>query len=264
MLMRVKLVAGLAVLLSALPALAQEPKLLAPGIVTYGTAATFPPFQYVENGTIIGFSVDHMEALAKKLGLKPQVVNMEFPGLIPALQSGRFDIINSAVRITEERKGQVDFIPYMRVGTNIVVRTGNPKGIKARADMCGKIAAVELGSAIEQMAREDAKSCEGQGKPTVTVLTFPGRNEATIAVRQGRADAFYDTTPAAVRATQVAPDAFAIVGDTFAFAENGIAVRKGDTAIKAMIEKAQAELVKDGTFAALLKKHGFPAELALP
>ena len=54
--------------------------------------------------------------------------------------------------------------------------------------------AVELGSAIEQMARDDAKACEAQGKTTVTVLTFPGRNEATIAVRQGRADAFYDTT----------------------------------------------------------------------
>jgi polar amino acid transport system substrate-binding protein len=66
-------------------------------------------------------------------------------------------------------------------------------------------------------------------------------------VRQGRADVFYDTTPAAARAVQLAPDVFAIVGETFGFTENGIAVRKGDTAMKAAIDKAQAELVADGS-----------------
>lgn len=242
---------------------AQAIKLSTPGSLVYGTAGTFPPFQFVDNGNLIGFSIDHGEALAKKLGLKPQPVNMDFAGLIPALQAGRFDIINTAMRITEERKTQVDFIPYMRVGTNLVVRAGNPKKINSRADMCGSTAAVELGSTIEQMARDDAKRCTDAAKPAVTVLTFPGRNEANNAVRQGRADAFYDTTPAAVRAIQVAPEAFMIVGETFAFAENGIAVRKGDETLKAAIEKAQAALVAEGVYAALLKKHGFPPEVSI-
>jgi polar amino acid transport system substrate-binding protein len=96
---------------------AQDSTLVAPGMLTYGTAATYPPFQSLEDGKIVGFSVEHGDALAAKLGLKTAIVNLDFGGLIPALQAKRFDIINSAMRVTDQRKEQVDFIPYMRIGT---------------------------------------------------------------------------------------------------------------------------------------------------
>jgi polar amino acid transport system substrate-binding protein len=243
-------------------AMAEEPALVAPGTLTYGTAATYPPFQSVDGGQIVGFSVDHGEAIARKLGLKTAIVNLDFGGLIPALQARRFDIINSAMRVTEPRKEQVDFIPYMRIGTNIVVRAGNPKKVGSRTDVCGLNVAVELGSTIEAFAREDSEACTKAGKPPVNVMTFPGRQDASLAVRQSRADAFYDTTPAAVLALTQTGDSFQIVGETFGFTENGIALRKGDP-LKTMIEKAQAELVADGSYAALLEKYKFPKEVAV-
>lgn len=243
-------------------AMTEELALISPGILTYGTAATYPPFQSVNDGKIVGFSIDHGEAIARKLGLKTAIVNLDFGGLIPALQARRFDIINSAMRVTEPRKEQVDFIPYMRIGTNIVVRAGNPKNVNGRSDVCGLNVAVELGSTIESFAREDSENCVKAGKAPVNVMTFPGRQDASLAVRQSRADAFYDTTPAAVLALTQTADTFQIVGETFGFTENGIALRKGDP-LKAKIEQAQAELVADGSYAALLEKYKFPKEVAV-
>lgn len=258
----VRAIAATAFLALATHAEAESDAPVTPGTLTYGTAATYPPFQSVEDGKIAGFSVDHAEAIAAKLGLKTAIVNLDFGGLIPALQARRFDVINSAMRVTEQRKEQVDFIPYMRIGTNIIVRAGNPKNVSGRGDVCGLNVAVELGSTIEAFAREDNDNCVKAGKAAVNLMTFPGRQEAALAVRQSRADAFYDTTPAAVLALTRSPDSFQIVGETFGFTENGIALRKGDP-IKARIEKAQAELIADGSYDALLTKYKFPKEVAV-
>ena len=84
------------------------------GALTYGVAATFAPFEYMQDGKLVGFDIEMLEALAKKMGLGVEIMNMEFKGLIPALQSKRIDIINSAMYIRPEREEQVDFVPYLR------------------------------------------------------------------------------------------------------------------------------------------------------
>ena len=80
------------------------------GFLTYGVAATFPPFEYKQGDKLVGFDIEFGEAIAEKLGLKTRVLNMEFKGLIPALQGKRIDIINSAMYIKPERAEQVDFV----------------------------------------------------------------------------------------------------------------------------------------------------------
>ena len=125
------------------------------GTLTYGVAATFAPFEFQKDGALTGFDIDMISLLGKKLGAEPKPMNMEFKGLIPALQSKRIDIINSGMYIRPEREEQVDFIPYLTVGNEIVVQAKNPKGIKSREDMCGVKIAVTLGGFQEKLARED-------------------------------------------------------------------------------------------------------------
>jgi len=252
----------LAALLLPLSATAQ-PTLVSPGVLTYGTAATYPPFQSMEAGRIVGHSIDLGEALAQRMGLRAEPVNFEFTGLIPALQAARFDIINSALRATPQRAEQVELIPYMRIGTNIVVRAGNPRGINGRADVCGRTVAVDIGTTVEAFAREDHEACVKAGRAAVTVQVYPGRQAAALALRQGRADAYYDTTPAAVLAMTAAPDAFAIAGETFGFTENALAIRKGDATMRAAVEAALATMVTDGSYDALLRKYNFPPTVSV-
>lgn len=243
------------------PAWAQQsPKnLIVPGKLTYGTAATFAPFEYQENGSLVGFDIEFGAAIAKVLGLQTNIVNMDFNGLIPALQGKRIDIINSAMYINPKRATQVDFIPYMRIGNELIVRKGNPKGIHSRADLCGKTAAVTLGAIEEVYARADSKKCQDAGKPAVNILTLPTAQDSALAVRSGRADVYYDSTPGATKAVDALPDVFEIAGPQFETKTRiGIAVRKGDTQMKQAIERALQSVVKDGTYDQLLKKYHLP------
>ncbi len=102
------------------------------GKLTYGTAATFMPFEFVDNGKLTGFDIDLINALSKKVNLESAPMPMEFKGLIPALQGKRLDIINSAMYMNKTRAQQVDFVPYMKIGNRVVVRKGNPEGITGR------------------------------------------------------------------------------------------------------------------------------------
>ena len=253
---------------AAAPGLAQDvpapAELASSGELTYGVAATFAPFEYSEEGELKGFDIEMGAALAEKMGLEVNPRNMEFAGLIPALQSGRLDIINSAMYIKPEREEQVDFVRYMTIGDEIVVPKGNPKGIASRADLCGMRVAVTLGGIQESYAREDDEKCKAAGKDGVEVLTFPTAQDSALAVARSRADVFFNSTPGATMQVTARPDVYEIVGETFA-ADTfiGIAVRKDDPEMKKAIEAALEAIVADGTYDALIEKYKLPPTVSI-
>lgn len=239
---------------------AAELDLVASGKLTYGTAATFTPFEYQENGANTGFDIDFIQAIAKQMGLVPVALNMNFNGLIPALQGHRIDIINSAMYMNPARAQQVDFIPYMHIGEEILVRKGNPLHIKARSDLCGRRVAVTLGAIEETYAREDDAACKAANKSPITILTLPTAQDAVLSVRQGRGDALYDSSPGVAEIMAKIPGVFEVAGQPFNQTTTiGIAVRKNDAAMKAAIERALHAVVSAGTYNALLKKYNLPA-----
>lgn len=240
-------------------------KLVQPSSLTYGVAATFAPFEFQKDGKLTGFDIDMIDALTAKLGVGTNPMNMEFKGLIPALQGGRIDIINSAMYINEDRAKQVDFIPYLRIGNRVVVQAGNPKGITGRDNsLCGKSIAVTLGGIQETQARADDTRCKEAGMEPVSVMTFPTAQDSALTLRQGRADAFYDSTPGTVKMMNEVPDTFEVVGEEFeSNTEIGIATRKGDTAIQEAVKTALQEIVADGTYANLIEKWKLPASVSI-
>jgi polar amino acid transport system substrate-binding protein len=251
-----------ALIVTATAALAQPaPALVAPGKITYATAATFAPFEYTQDGKLTGFDIDFIEAIAKAIKLEPSPLNIEFKGLIPALQGKRVDVINSAMYINPARSEQVDFVPYMKIGQQMVVRRGNPSGIKSREDLCGKKVAVTLGGIQETYARQDVERCKAAGKPEVTVMTFPTAQDSGLSVRQGRADAYYESTAGVAKMVLERADAFEAVGPVFEFGTQiGIAVRKGDSAMAELIGAGIKQVVVDGTYKRLMEKYNLPPD----
>lgn len=248
-------------------AAAELPKtgLVEAGALTYGVAATFSPFEFQKDGKLTGFDIDMIEALGKKLGASPKPLNMEFKGLIPALQGNRIDIINSAMYINPARSEQVDFVPYLKIGNMVMVQAGNPAKITGRDDsLCGKSIAVTLGGIQESQARADDKNCKDKGLPAVKVLTFPTAQDSALTLRQGRADAYYDSTPGAADLLQKLPGVFETAGTEFeANTSIGMATRKGDAAMQESLKAALKEIVADGSYAALIKKWNLPASVAI-
>ncbi|QIB33581.1 ABC transporter substrate-binding protein [Ancylobacter pratisalsi] len=246
---------------------AELPKtgLVEAGALTYGVAATFAPFEFQKDGKLTGFDIDLIDALSKKLGATPKAMNMEFKGLIPALQGKRIDIINSAMYMNPARAEQVDFVPYLKIGNRVIVQAGNPAKITGRDDsLCGKSIAVTLGGIQESQARADDKRCQDKGLPAVTVLTLPTAQDSALTLRQGRADAYYDSTPGSITLMEKLPDVFLAVGEEFESNTSvGMATRKGDTAMQEALKAALKEIVDDGTYKALIAKWQLPATVSI-
>ncbi len=250
------------------PAVAQQhtpvPGLIAQGALLYGTVATFAPYCYQVGDKLVGFDIDLAAEIGKELGIKAEPLAMEFKGLIPALQAGRIDAIIAGLYMNEERAKQVDFIPYIKVGNELLVKKGNPKKIHGRNDLCGTAIAVTLGGFQEKYAREDAKRCADGNRAAVTVLTFPSAQDSVLAVQSGRADALYNSTPGAIKLITELPDQFEIAGATIGSDTRlGIAVRKDQPALKQALERALQKVVADGRYMSLIQKYKMTKDVSV-
>lgn len=251
---------------ASMPARAAEPlKTVEAGQLTYGVAATFAPFEFSRDGALAGFDIDLINAIAKQMKLTPDAQNMQFSGLIPALQGGRIDIINSAMYMTAARGAQVDFVPYLRVGDRVIVQASNPAGITGRDDsICGKNLAVTLGGIEETYARADAQRCTAAGHSAPNIMTLPDAQNSALSLRQGRADAIYNSTPGTVQLLAEVPNVYKAVGPEFEQTTTiGIAVGKGNAAMADAVKDALARVVAQGTYQQLIEKWKLPASVSI-
>lgn len=99
------------------------------GVLKLGTAAITEPFSFVDSSrNIVGFDIELAKLVAQKLGMKLEIVNMDFGALIPALISGKVDMIAACITITEERAKKVLFSePYYAGGIAALVREPKKK-----------------------------------------------------------------------------------------------------------------------------------------
>lgn len=254
---------GSSVTKSSSPAVVAPPaSLVSSGALTYGTAATFPPFESKSvGGDLEGFDIDMISALAGSMGLATKPMDMDFDGLIPALAGKRIDIVNSAMYITAARSAKVDFVPYLVIGEALLTPKGNPKGIaRIPQDLSGKTIAVTRGAIGETYMNEYNDDLRKQGLPTMTVMSLPTNQDAELAVRSGRADAFDTSTPGAATTVAKTKDTFAIAATFKNQTKIGIAVRKGETGTAAAIQRALDRFVQSGAYQRLLTKYQIPAD----
>ena len=244
---------------------AADVKTVEAGKLTYGVAATFAPFEFTKDGMLTGFDIDIINAISAKMKLTANAQSMQFSGLIPALQGGRIDMINSAMYITEARSAQVDFVPYLKVGDRIIVQTANPAKITGRDEtVCGKNIAVTLGGIEETYARADVLRCQATGKPAPNVMTLPTAQDAALSLRQGRADAIYNSTPGTVKLLDDVPGVYKAVGAEFEQKTNiGFAVPKGNQAFADALRTALTQGVADGTYDKLIAKWKLPETVSI-
>ena len=99
-----------------------------------------------------------------------EFINTVFDGIIPALTAQRFDVIMSAMTVTDDRKKTIDFVPYFIAGTDILVPAGNPKNIQSIEDLSGLNVAVESGTIQEQQVKAANEDLKAAGKPEINVL----------------------------------------------------------------------------------------------
>lgn len=131
-------------------------------VLTMGTSAEYPPFEYIDTAKsdeIIGIDVDIAKAVADKLGYEFKITDMDFAGLIQALQSGQVDFVLAAMSATEERKQSVDFSEIYYTSKHMIV-SKKGSGIESVEDLAGKAVGTQLGSIQESKAKELAEEVD--------------------------------------------------------------------------------------------------------
>jgi lysine-arginine-ornithine-binding protein len=218
-------------------------KTLKEGVLTVGSDIAFPPFEFKDEKTqeTVGFDIDLMQEVGKRIGLEVVFVNAVFDSLIAGLNAGKFDCIVSAMTITDERAKQVDFSdPYIDSNQSLAVVKGSP--IKSVNDLKGKIVGVQRGTTGEMKANELKESIGFKEIKSYddTLLAFED-------LKAGRVDGVINDLP--VSAYLAKKDGgFEIVEEIPTGEQYGIAFRKDSDDLREAINKALKDIKEDGTY----------------
>ena len=225
---------------------AAESEALADGVLTVGTNAEFPPFEYDDNGEADGFDMALCKAIGEKLGVEVKIENMEFASLVSSIGS-KIDIAAAGMTVTDERKESVDFSnPYYEAVQYVIVSADSD--IATADDLKDKTIGVQLGTTGDFIAEEY----------TSNVAQYNKAVDAVNDLVNGKVDVvIIDKNPALVFETKFEGKVKAIEGAQFGFEteEYAIALPKGDTALADAVNGAVDELKADGTFDELVKTY---------
>ena len=212
--------------------------------------------------TPVGFDVESYQAVVKTLGLKENIVKTAFDGLIPALQANRCDIVWTALYINAKRTAVADAVPYFKSSQVIMVPAGNPKGIKAEADLCGKNVSIQGGGLVQERITAASTNCTSAGKPKINVQAYPKVADEYQQIVIGRVDAVWEIDTSVADFQLKNPGkydvAYTIPGDD----KYGIYFGKGKTDVGTALTAALKALKDDGTLAGIATKYRLdPANL---
>jgi len=233
---------------SAVPSRADDlDTIKAAGVIKIGTEGTYAPFTYHDaSNKLVGFDVEIGEAIAKKLGVKPEFLEGKWDGLIAGLDARRYDTVINQVGITDARKAKYDFSdPYIASKAVLIVRDDNAD-IKGFADLKGKKAAQSLTSNFGKLAEKNGASLVGTD----------GFDQSIQLVLNGRADATLNDSLSFLDFKKQKPDAKVKIVATEENADySGVIVRKGNPKLVEAINKALTDIKADGTYQAISAKY---------
>ena len=254
------LAAVLAVVSAIAPAWAASPPTVTPGALSWGTSPTFAPFEFQRDGHAVGFDVDMMAALARRVGLQSAMLGMDFVGIIPAVQAKRIDAAVSGMYITPARETVLDFIPYLKIGDQMVVATGNPAHLGSKNALCGHHIAVAVNTLYEKSAHALSDACTAAGRPAIDILAVGSSAVVALTLAQGRAEGAISSTSVIAAMMTNAPGTFEPLGEPFnTDSRLGIGVAKDDPALRDALTAALKAMQADGSYDAMLRTWGLPA-----
>ena len=209
------------------------------GTLVMATNAEFPPYEYYEDGDIVGIDVEIAKAIAAKLGMELQIEDMAFDAIIPAVTSGKADFGAAGMTVTEERQRSVEFTDTY-ANSNQVAIVKEDSDITGSDALAGKIIGVQLGTTGDALATEIKDA---------TVERYNKGLEAVQSLTQGKIDAVVidqATAEAFVKKTE---------GIKILEEEYAIAIKKGNMELVEKMNEAIKELKEEGKIDEIVAKY---------
>ncbi|MGI6000202.1 MAG: ABC transporter substrate-binding protein [Candidatus Merdisoma sp.] len=215
------------------------------GVLTMGTNAAFPPYEYYEGDAIVGIDAEVAQAIAEKLGLTLEIVDMDFGSIITAVQTGKVDVGIAGMTVEPDRLENVDFTDSYATGVQVVIV---PEGseIASVDDLEGKLIGVQESTTGWQYCTEDYGD--------ENVIPYPNGATAVQALMDGKVDCVVIDQQPALSFVE-ANEGLTILDTEYAVEDYAIAVSKDNTGLKDAINTALNELIEDGTVQGILDKY---------
>lgn len=218
-------------------------KIKANGKLVIGTSADYPPYEFHATidgkDEIKGFDIDIAQSVADDLGVELEIKDMDFDGLLVALQGDKVDMVFAGMTPTDERKENADFSDIYYTATHrFILRSGEETSVKSFDDLKGKKIGVQKGSIQEGLAKDnfDEVNIKALAKVTDLVLDLKNNKVDAILIEEGVAKINCEKNEGISMADFVVTD------------EDGgtaIAMKKGESELQAEVNKSINKL-KDG------------------
>jgi polar amino acid transport system substrate-binding protein len=258
---------GLALVFAiALPVAAKAQSLAAikqRGTVTVATQADYPPFEFIQDGKIVGYDKDLLDNIVANWGVKLDQVDLPFSGILTGLMQGKFDFVCTALLANPERATKFAFtMPIALARVGIYKRKGDPK-VTSVDDLSGvTMGAVVPPSGPTAVLTARSNELAKSGKGAKEIRYFQGSTDLSLALLNGQVDARATTSLTMAAQMKRYPDKFELVGnfgDPFFY---GWVTRQEDTGLRDSINVELKRLRDSGEMAKFQQKwFGFSMEI---
>ncbi len=234
-------------------------RLLPPGsgeltlaVSVYGTP---PGVSFLPDGkTLTGQDVDFANAVAKALGIRLKTEKASFEAILPALDSGKYDLGASNFGVTDERRKTIDFVTYINDGQGFAAAEDSDLSeITDLKQLCGLKVATGAGTTFEATLEENRHVCADAGEKAYTVQTYSEQGALWGSLQQGRSDVLMSTING-LRYAVAHQEGVKFLNE-FHRLDVGFALKKGSKLAPAL-RTAVNGLIADGTYDRILKKWG--------
>ena len=228
-------------------------KIKSAGKLVVGVNVPYTPNEYKQNGKIVGFDVDLLDATAKVLGLTTEYREADFTKIVPAVEAGTYDIGMSSFTDNKEREKTVDFVDYFSAGIQWAAASGKTVD---PTNACGLKVSVQSGTTeSDDELPAKSKACTSAGKKAITIVKYENQDDATNALTLGKVDALSADSPVTLYAIKQSGGKLVKAGDVMEAAPYGWPIAKGSQLVQAM-QKALQSLIDGGVYDQICQKWG--------
>ena len=245
------------------------------------TNAAFPPYEYKEGNDIVGIDAEIAAAVAKKLGMKLEIVDVEFGSVLTGVSEGKYDMGMAGITVTEDRKKTMDFTETYATGIQVIIVNdgsditsldslfvfddeGNPIALQNTDIRVGvqqsTTGDIYSSSAVTGWGFNDL--AEDDSIVTDRVVRYKTGADAIQALKSGKVNCVIIDNEPAKSFVEANEGIHILEGENeYAVEDYAICVKKGNKDLLDKINKALAELKADGTIAAIIEKY-IPSKVA--
>jgi polar amino acid transport system substrate-binding protein len=226
------------------------------GKLVVGTSADYPPYESVDiAGKFVGFDMDLVREIGKRMGVEVVIKDMGFDTLITALQAKKINAVVAAMQYSPERDEKVDFSDvYRKISDAFLVKSDSAIELKAATDIAAYKVGAQTGTIQEKWMHTNLVDTGKMKKNQA--FSYERVDNAAMDVAAGRIDVLFIQSDPAAKLIEKGKLKIALVSTETVVAGQCIAIPEGEKTLQAELNKYIAEMKADGTMAKITAKHG--------